>query len=99
MAFSVISKKSGKTGEVNVGTLARNHGIKRAQLESLIAAFPAHLAIERFYGARLLRLQIFDLVIQHFNCSADYRFYFPECLSRFLNINNALCGIFEAYQH
>jgi hypothetical protein len=34
-------------GVIHLGTLARNHGIKRAQLESLIAAFPAHLAIER----------------------------------------------------
>jgi len=35
-------------GAINLGTLERNHGIKRARLESLIAAFPTHLAIERF---------------------------------------------------
>jgi len=34
-------------GAVSLGILARSHGIKRPQLESLIAAFPAHLAIHR----------------------------------------------------
>ncbi len=34
-------------GEVNLGVLDRKHGMKRPEVESLIAVFPAHLEIRR----------------------------------------------------
>lgn len=39
--------RESKGGEINLGDLARNHGIRRQKLESLIAVFPDRLAIHR----------------------------------------------------